>query len=305
MLASAIIGRMLLVTGGTGFIGSRFTEKLLRSRQDIRLLLRPQKSTPSLPQGIALDIAVSGLDDERGLRAAMKDVDTIFHFASAENQAGDADLEGVDVKGTENLIFSAKAANVKKIFFLSRIGVDKSSTYPVIRAKAFAEDLIRRSGIPFCILRLTDVYGENDHFTVDIANALRNAPGIMPIPAGNTIIQPLWIEDLVSSMILILEEWNFKDRVYEIGGGEFLPLTQILEIIGEEVGRRKWLVPVAPAYLRIFNLWIKQFKGVFPLPTRWLDLLAMDRTCPLDSLPRTFGILPARFSKHIDYLTRA
>jgi NADH dehydrogenase len=294
---------MILVTGGTGFIGSRVVEQLIQSREEIRILLRPHRKTPNLPRKIALDIAVSSMEDERGLRAALRNVDTVFHFATAEHQGQDADLESVDVRGTQSLLNAAREAEVKRILFLGRVGADKSSSYPVLRAKALAEDEVRKSGIPFCILRLTDVFGANDHFTLEIASAIRHAPLVLPYPGGGkAIVQPLWIEDLLSVMMLIQEIKRFNNGVYEIGGGEFFEFTRIARTVMQLINKKKLLFQVSPAYLRIINLWFKSYKGSFPLSTRWLDLLAIDRTCPLDSLPRNFSILPGRFQSHLEYL---
>ena len=296
---------MILVTGGTGFIGSRVVEQLIQSREEIRILLRPQRKTPNLPRKMALDIAVSSMEDERGLRAALRNVDTVFHFATAEHQGQDADLESVDVRGTQSLLNAAKEAEVKRILFLGRVGADKSSSYPVLRAKALAEDEVRKSGIPFCILRLTDVFGANDHFTLEIASAIRHAPLVLPYPGGGkAIVQPLWIEDLLSVMMLIQEIKRFNNGVYEIGGGEFFEFTRIARTVMQLINKKKLLFQVSPAYLRIINLWFKSYKGNFPLSTRWLDLLAIDRTCPLDSLPRNFSILPGRFQSHLEYLAQ-
>lgn len=296
---------MILVTGGTGFIGSRVVEQLIQSREEIRILLRPQRKTPNLPRKMALDIAVSSMEDERGLRAALRNVDTVFHFATAEHQGQDADLESVDVRGTQSLLNAAREAEVKRILFLGRVGADKSSSYPVLRAKALAEDEVRKSGIPFCILKLTDVFGANDHFTLEIASAIRHAPLVLPYPGGGkAIVQPLWIEDLLSVMMLIQEIKRFNNGVYEIGGGEFFEFTRIARTVMQLINKKKLLFQVSPAYLRIINLWFKSYKGSFPLSTRWLDLLAIDRTCPLDSLPRNFSILPGRFQSHLEYLAQ-
>ncbi len=294
---------MILVTGGTGFIGSRVVEKLIQSREPIRILLRPNRKSPNLPRKISLDIAVCNLDDERGLRAALKNVDTILHFATAEHQGQEADLNRVDVLGTQSLISAAREINVKRILFLGRVGADKSSSYPVLRSKALADDEIRKSGIPYCILRLTDVFGPNDHFTTEVASAIRQAPFILPYPGGGkAIVQPLWIEDLLSVIMLILDTQRFNNSVFDIGGGEFFEFVDIAKKVMQTINKKKLLLQLSPAYLRIINLWFKSYRGSFPLSTRWLDLLAMDRTCPLDSLSRNFSILPGRFQNHLEFL---
>jgi nucleoside-diphosphate-sugar epimerase len=302
---SAIIACMILVTGGTGFIGSRVILRLVQSRFPLKVLLRPKKESTSLPFNLALNAAVSSLNDRRSLRAVLSGVDTVLHFASAENHAPHPDLEDVDVKGTETLLKASIDADVRKIIFLSRNGADKNSTYPILKAKALAEDEIKNSGLDFAILRLTDVFGDNDHFSNQLANYIHASPGIVPLPeGGEMILQPLWIEDLISSIFLILEDNLFQNSINSIGGGEFLEFRAIIKIIMNKIGKRKIPISISPAYLRLFNLWFDQSKKGFPLSSTWLDLLAVDRTCGLDSLPRTFKLIPARFSHHLDHLIK-
>ena len=294
---------MILVTGGTGFIGSRVILRLVQSHFPLRILLRPQKIITKLPHDLALDVVVSSLKDQRSLRAVLSGVKTVLHFAGAENEKPHPNFEDVDVVGTETLIKASADAGVKKILFLSRIGADNNSMYPILKAKALAENSIKNSGLNYAILRLTDVFGENDHFTNQLANYVIAAPGIIPLPeGGKMVLQPLWIEDLISSIFLVLEDDLFNKSIFTIGGGEFLEFRLIIKLIMEKVKKRKIPLAVAPAYLRLYNLWFGQSKGGFPLSSTWLDLLAVERTCALDSLPRTFKLLPARFSHHLEHL---
>jgi nucleoside-diphosphate-sugar epimerase len=294
---------MLLITGGTGFIGARFARKLTQSQYSVRILLRPQKTTPKLPKNISMEIAVSSLHDPRSLRAALKNVKTIFHFATAEHQMPVADYEGVDIQGTKNLLEAAQDAGVERVLFLSRVGAEKNSFFPVLKSKAMAESIVQTSGIPYSIIRLTEVFGNQDYFTSQIRAAIMHSPVFLPIPGdGKTNLQPLWIEDLLSCLLLIYEESIFENRIYELGGGEYFSFLDVIKTMMTHMQKNRIIIPVSPAYLRLYNLWFKQYKDSFPLSTLWLDLLAVDRTCPLNSLPRSFGILPARFTHHLDYL---
>lgn len=305
LFSSAIIADMLLITGGTGFIGTRFAQKLIQSQHDVRILLRPQKTNPNLPRNVSLEIAVSSLQDSRSLRAAMKNVKTVFHFATAEHQLPVADYESVDIQGTRNLIEAAQDAGVERVLYLSRVGAEKNSSFPVLKSKALAEEIICNSGIPYSILRLTEVFGSRDHFSNPIRAAVMHSPIFLPIPGdGKTNLQPLWIEDLLTCLLLVYEEGVFENRIYELGGGEYFSFNSLVKIIMEHMHKHRIILPVSPAYLRLYNLWFKQYKDSFPLSTLWLDLLAVDRTCPLNSLPRNFGLLPARFTHHLDYLQK-
>jgi nucleoside-diphosphate-sugar epimerase len=294
---------MILVTGGTGFIGSRVILRLIQSQFSVKVLLRPKNEETKLPFNLPLNAAVSSLQDRRSLRAVLSGVDTILHFASAENGIPSPDLEGVDVLGTETLVKAAIDAGVKKILFLSRNGADKNSMYPLLRAKALAEAEIIKSGLDYSILRLSDVFGEDDHFTSQLVRYIKASPGLVPLPEGGKMkLQPLWIEDLISAIFLILEDNLFQNSIKKIGGGEFLEFRHIVRSIMRVIEKKKLLISVAPAYLRLYNLWFNQNKRGFLLSNTWLDLLAVERTCGLNSLPQTFKLIPARFSHHLDHL---
>ena len=233
----------------------------------------------------------------------MSGVKTILHFASAENEKPVPNFADADVEGSETLFRAAEDAGVENIFYLSRIGADASSSYPLFRAKAIAEQALRERTINYSILRISEVFGEGDHLTNELANFVRASPGFIPLPeGGEAVLQPLWIEDLVSIIMLKIERGEYKNSVIEIGGGEYLSLKEILSLIRVKIGKRKPFLPVSPAYLRLYNLWFKQSRRGFPLSTHWLDMFAINRTCPLDSVPRAFDLLPARFQNHLDHL---
>jgi uncharacterized protein YbjT (DUF2867 family) len=106
-IISAIILCMILVSGATGFIGRVLVRQLTENGYRVKVLLRPSPRTPRLPKGVPVEAAVVSLADRRGLRAAMSDVETVFHLASAESQGRNANLFATDMQGSENLASAA------------------------------------------------------------------------------------------------------------------------------------------------------------------------------------------------------
>jgi uncharacterized protein YbjT (DUF2867 family) len=163
--SSAIIYTMILITGGTGFIGRALTRQLVESGRQVRVLLRPSSQTPKLPTGVPVEVAVSSLGDVRGLRAALRGVDTVYHLVGGEGEGGRANLQAVDIDGTHNLCDASVDAGIDRFLYISHLGADRASAFPVLKAKAIAEEYIRKSGVPHTILRGSILFGPADNFT--------------------------------------------------------------------------------------------------------------------------------------------
>lgn len=296
---------MILVTGATGFIGRVLVRQLSETGHEVRVLLRPSPRSPRLPKGVPVEVAVVSLNDVRGLRAALRGVDHVYHLASAAAQGLQGNLLTTDIEGTRNLAAAAVDAGVKQLIYLSHLGADRASAYPVHKAKGIAEEHIRKSGVPHTIIRSSIVFGPEDRFTTALVQVLKYAPGLVPIPGdGRTLLQPLWVEDLVTCLIWTLEHPDSLNQTYEIGGGEYFTLRQIFETLMAVTNRRHLLVPVSPPYMRTLFVLLDPLARRISASTYWLDYVAVNRTCPVENLPRTFGLMPARFGYRLNYLAR-
>jgi uncharacterized protein YbjT (DUF2867 family) len=294
---------MILLTGGTGFIGRSLTRQLVETGHQVRILLRPSPHTPRLPTGVPVEVAVSSLSDVRGLRAAMRDVQAIYHLAGGEGEGGRANLQAVDIDGTRNLTEAAADARVERLFYLSHVGSDRAAGFPVLKAKGIAEEYIRKSGVPHTILRGSLLYGPGDEFTSGLAMLLSIAPGFLPLPSkGETLIQPLWVEDLVTCLIWALDNPETVDQTYDVGGSEYLSLRQVAETIMEVSGQHRLLVNWPTQAMRALTIVMESIFPRFPASIFWLDYLAVNRTCPVSTIPHVFGLMPARFASRLDYL---
>lgn len=296
---------MILITGATGFIGRVLMRHLFDTGRELRVLIRPSRRSPRLPKGLPVEVAVVSLADERAIRAALKDVDVIYHLAGAESQGRNANLLALDMRGTENLARVAAEAGVKRIFYLSHIGAGRASGFPVFKAKGIAEEYIRRSGVPYTIFQTSLIFGPEDHFTTSLARLLQISPFFFPLPGSTrTVIQPLWVEDLVTVLLWSLDNEATINHTYEIGGSEFFTVRQIVESIMQVTQRPRYLYELPPMVLRAMIVTFESFIPFYPASSFWLDYIAINRTCPVDNLPRIFGLMPARFTYRLDYLKR-
>lgn len=278
---------------------------LFETGQELRVLIRPSRRSPRLPKGLPVEVAVVSLSDERSIRAALKGVDVIFHLAGAESQGRNANLLALDMRGTENLVRVAADAGIKRIFYLSHIGAGRSSGYPVFKAKGIAEEHIRRSGVPYTIFQTSLIYGPEDHFTTSLARLLQISPFFFLLPGSTRqVIQPLWVEDLVTVLLWSLDNEGTINHTYEIGGSEFFTVRQIVELMMQVTQRPRRIFEISPVVLRAMIVTFESFIPHYPASSFWLDYISINRTCPVDNLPRNFGLMPARFSYRLDYLKR-
>lgn len=294
---------MILVTGGTGFIGQVLIRHLVEDGRQVRTLIRPSTESPDLPRGVSVEVAISGIGDERNLRAAMVNVDTIYHLVGGEWEGVSADLYQIEIEGTKTLVEAAQDAGVKRIYYLSHIGADRASAYTVLKVKGIAEQLIRQSGIDYTIFRSGLVFGKGDSFTTAIASLLHFSLFYFPVPGnGKVLVQPIWVEDLATCLLWSLENTESRNHVYELGGPEYINIGEAILEVANKVGLKRSIAHVVPSYLRIGGIILEYLFPHLPLSVYWLDYLSVDRTCAIDSVSRNFGLLPSRFSKRLDYL---
>jgi uncharacterized protein YbjT (DUF2867 family) len=293
---------MILITGGTGFIGRALIRHLVEQNYPVRTLVRPSKKSPRLPRGVPVNVAVTSLTDERGLRAALVGVDVVFHLASGEWRGPRANLMDIDITGTRLLVQAAEDADVKRIFYISHLGADRASAYPVLKAKGIAEEYVRASKITHTIVRSAIVFGPNDGFTTGLAQIMSALP-IFLIPGdGNVQLQPLWVEDLVTCLTWCIDDPDTFNRTFDIGGPEYLTFRQIATLIENEIGIHRLKLNFPFPYLRILTVLLEYFYPNLPVSVYWLDYMAVNRTTALDTLPRIFNLMPSRMATHMAYL---
>jgi uncharacterized protein YbjT (DUF2867 family) len=294
---------MLLITGATTFVGRAFLQLASQAGVAVRTLLRPSAKSPDLPPGVPVEVALTALTDLRGVRAAMVGARAVVHMAGALSPGSRPQAQWIDVEGTRNLAEACAQAGVERLLYLSHVGAEPLSAYPLMRAKAIAEDHIRRSGVPFTILRTAIVFGDGDDFTTGLARTVRGLPFVLPLPGeGSTILQPLWVEDLATSMMWSLDNPTMAGETYEIGGPEYLSLREIAQLVLHAMGKRRLIIKASPSALRGLAWILERIMRRPPLTSAWMDYLTVNRVAALNTLPGVFGLQPARMADRLGYL---
>ena len=294
---------MFLVTGSTSFIGRAVLRQLAAFDSPLRTLLEPSQFSPALPAGVEVDVALSSLLDERGVRAAMVGIDTVIHLAGTSMNSTVDDPLFFDVEAARILSQAAAEVGVQRFIYHSLLGADRSSAYPFLRARALAEDAIHESGIPATILRTTSLFGEDDGYTTSLAMMMAALPLFFYLPGdGSIVLQPLWVEDLATCIAWSTDDPDLAGTTHELGGPEYFSLKEMLYLIMRKASILRILVPARAPYLRAGAWLLERILRQSPVSTHWIDYLAVNRSTDLGTLPSVFGLSPSRMEDKLAYL---
>lgn len=151
----------VLVTGGTGHLGSVVVDLLKQDEHQVRVLARRPGSDPGV-EWMRGDLATG-----EGVETAVAGVDTVIHAAtnSPAAQRGALRLRDffssptdVDLAGTRALLAAAEKAPIDHFVHISIVGLEQSKRIPYSRVKLEAEELVRRSSVPWSIMRAAPFY---------------------------------------------------------------------------------------------------------------------------------------------------
>ncbi|MEK6673948.1 MAG: NAD(P)H-binding protein, partial [Nitrospirota bacterium] len=196
---------MIFIAGGTGFIGQNLIRALKEKGHSIRCLVRTQERA-SICEKAGFDAVVGDITDRESLRNSLQGVGMVVHLVGIIEESGNATFEKVHVEGTRNLVDEAKAANVNHFFYQSALGASLTSPAGYQKTKAEAEELVKKSGLPFTIFRPSLVIGNNDGFTTRIKELINLGPVVVIPGDGNARFQPIFVEDWVKCFMKIFSD---------------------------------------------------------------------------------------------------
>lgn len=243
------------------------------------------------------DIRLGDVRDQASVVAAARGSEAVVHLVGIIRERRGSSFRQVHIEGTRTVVRACKEAGVARLVHMSALGARPRATSRYHRTKWEAEELVRRSGLAATIFRPSAIFGEGNSFFPELRRLLK-WPVVPIIGSGMGLLQPIWIEDVVSCFVGALGDPATIGRTYELGGPETLGFEQLVEMVAEaeRVERLKLHLPVAPARMAAA---LGRLLPNFPLTADQLKMLLEDNVCDIGEMCEVFGVRPAFLRDHL------
>jgi len=242
---------VILVTGGTGYIGRHLVSALVDRAMPVRVLVRDPARAPILPPGV--QTAAGDLADPRALDAAVRGVRAVVHLAAAMAAAvRDSEaLVRTNVHGTRSLSKAARSAAVEQVVYVSSAGVygirdgleaitELDAPRPDTayqRSKLAGEEEVRTHAPSWTILRPSDVFGPSRQQTAAFVRSVGGRR--FWLHTGTiTLENPAYVHDLVAAIVHALEQPTLRGETINVAGPRVLTHREVVDATAAALGRR-------------------------------------------------------------------
>ena len=267
---------MLLLTGGSGIVGSALLRRLVAGGMPVRCLVRDPKELGV--ERVRVQIALGDLADPPSFRNAMRGVDTVVHLAGSMRDQSRGSIEELNGIATWRMVGAAERAGVERFVFLSAIGAATHSRPRLHRAKALAERVVLGSSLRATVMATSLTYTPGDQFLRTLGR-LALLPAMPILGRARALYQPIWADDVAACIMAVLQ--GSPAGRYELAGPETLSHEDIVRLALRSFGRARPLVHV-PTPIASRGLWALEAALQSKAPAVWdeAELLEVSMLTP-------------------------
>ena len=282
---------MILVTGGSGFVGGHVVHELRLRELPVRCLVRdPRKGAKLAAWGC--ELVEGDVTDRASLSRAAAGVETVVHLV-AIRQGKPEQFQRVMVEGTRSLLGVAGDAGVQRFVHMSALGTSDQTKdlVPYYGAKWENEQLVRAAATPYVIFRPSFIFAPDGGILPTFAKLAKLSPVTPIIGSGRQRIQPIWADDVASYFADAVQRDEVAGRTYELGGPDVVTWNEFWHRLKRARGMRRPSVHVPVSVMKVNALLTERLPGNIPLTRDLLKMLeAGDNVVSDDEAVRTFEL---------------
>jgi uncharacterized protein YbjT (DUF2867 family) len=283
---------VILVTGGTGFVGPKVVHTLRERDLPVRCLVRkPSSAAAQSLDTWGCELVEGDVTDVASLRRAVDGCDVVVHLV-AIRQGSREKFERVMEQATRDLVATAREAGVRQFVLMSALGASEETKdlVPYYHAKWEMEQTVAGSGLDHVIFRPSFIFGHDGGILQTFKRLARLAPVTPIIGSGEQRLQPIWVDDVASYFAEGVQRSD-ATGLFELGGPDAVTWNELWQRLKRALGVRRPSIHVPVGVMRANALITERLPGDIPL-TR--DLLTMlehgDNVVSNDEAVRTFNL---------------
>ena len=218
------ISRGIVVTGANGFVGKNLRNFLHKNK--IKVLGVSRKNFRKHVSEVK--ITSTNLLEPK-LQTKLKNYDALIHLIGIGRQSSKSTFEEINLNLTKNVIKACKNAGIKKIIFISGLGVSKNNQSDYFVSKYRAEREIMNSGLDYTIFRASYIIGKTDHLTNTLSRQMKK--GVMVIPGtGKYRLQPISVLDVAKIILEAIHKKEFSKKIVDLVGPQEISFEDFVKL---------------------------------------------------------------------------
>jgi NADH dehydrogenase len=284
---------VILVTGGTGFVGPRVVHAIRAAGKPVRALVRnPSSRQAHQLRAWGCELATGDVTRPETLTEALADCEAVVHLVAIIRGSRD-DFRRIMTDGTRDLVRAAEEAGVRRLVLMSALGTSERTKdlVPYYRAKWDMETVARRSSLEHVVFRPSFVFGEDGGALQQFRRIARLAPVTPIVGPGTQRLQPIWVDDVAAYFAAALDRPDAAGRTFELGGPDVVTWNAFWAQLKRAVGStRRPSVHVPFAIMRAQAVLLERLPRA-PVTRDQLTMLAAgDNVVSNDDALRTFTL---------------
>jgi len=217
----------IVVTGASGFIAKNLRKYL--SEQNIELISISRNDFKNFKDEIKI---ISENYEEKEILKKIKNSDTLIHLVGIGKQSVNTDYDMINTNFTKHVVNLCKKSRIRKIIFLSGLGVSPNTSSGYFISKYNAEKQIIDSGLDFTIFRPSYIVGKDDLFSKNLKKQIKFGEIIIP-GSGTYSIQPIHVSDVVQVIFESIFQLRFKNKIIDLVGPDYVTYEKYVKLFSK------------------------------------------------------------------------